>query len=199
VLQSYLLPFSFCPELLPARFAVEATATTATATAAPATVTSAATAATVTAATATAATTTVASTTTAATTAATVSLWPRFVNRQITTAEVSAVKLFDGCCGAVLRRHLDEGETTRTACVAVFHYRSRFDFTSLCEEVAQFIAGGAEREIAHIESDTHFFILFESKGSAGDCWFAGAWEVSPLYISASRRHARCSDINESGF
>jgi hypothetical protein len=133
------------------------TAATAAAAAVTTTATAAAAAAAAKAATATAATATAAAAaeaTTAAATAATGALL-RFVDFQGATLVLATVQFADRIRRLVIRRHLDEAESTRTACVAVRDQLAICNLANVLEKSPQFTLIHIERQIAYEQSLTH--------------------------------------------
>src|SRR6186997_544171 len=56
-----------------------------------------------------------------------------FIHRQPPSAKLLIVQLGDGTLGVVVRRHLDEGEATRSARVAIPHHRDALDVARLSD------------------------------------------------------------------
>jgi hypothetical protein len=63
-----------------------------------------------------------ATTSTAAATAAAILAWPGFVDGQVTTTEVRAIKLFDSFFAIFFGGHFDKTEPPRTTRVAIFNH-----------------------------------------------------------------------------
>jgi hypothetical protein len=120
------------------------------------TIAASATATTTTAITATAAAVTTAASMSAAWTA--IGARARFIHRQVTTAEIFAVKLID-CGGRLFRRgHLDKAKASRAACHAIFDNLRRLNIAYFRKVIPQVITGSLERKVPDIESCSHFYL-----------------------------------------
>ena len=69
--------------------------------------------------------------------------------------ELAAIELLDRRLGLLVRAHLDEGEATRTAGVAIHHDLRVGDGPDLPEGVAQSDLGGVVRKIPNVKASTH--------------------------------------------
>src|SRR5262245_51150794 len=78
-----------------------------------------------------------------------------FIHRQPPSAKLLIVQLGNGTLGVVVRRHLDKGEATRSARVAIPHHRDALDVARLREQLLEILLVGFVGKVADVEFSTH--------------------------------------------
>ena len=72
------------------------------------------------------------------------------VDPEIPVLELLAVQLVDGCLSLIVRRHLHETETLRSARLSISNYLHRFNFTKLFKNLSQVFIDHIVRYISHV-------------------------------------------------
>jgi hypothetical protein len=78
-----------------------------------------------------------------------------FVDADRASFQISAVELLDCVVSGLIRRHLDEAESSRAIRCAVDYHLRTLDLAGLAEGFLQVLIGHSPSQIAHIQSTAH--------------------------------------------
>jgi hypothetical protein len=87
-----------------------------------------------------------------------------FVDANRTSLDFPAIQFFDGAFRSVIGRHLDEAKTSRAIGRAIDDDLRAVHLSRLGENIEQVLIRYSPRQIANVQSPTHYALLARSNG-----------------------------------